>query len=267
MMQTPETTQTTQTSQRKPLPRPRRPLGFCRTRGEDGAAVVEAAFITPLFFMVILAIFEFGPLFFEFGSVRNSVSEGIRLASITGSSATSDYDVVQSMRESLKNLGPKLDYVIVYKAQNLHAGPPTECKTAADAGKSLTTTDAVGYFNGGNTALGVPYTVETFDWGAPRAPTAPAIIACNVYYRRMFDEPKAAWIYDRDLAIPTPPTPAVFSLDRYWPGSVRVDYQSGPQDFVGIYVQSQYVSPTGMFKNRRVTNFGVVRIEPSRANK
>ena len=235
-------------------------------RGEDGAAVVEAAFITPLFFLLILAIFEFGPLFFEFGSAKNSVSEGIRLASITGSSATSDYDVVQSMRESLKNLGPKLDYIIVYKAQNLHSGPPTECRTAAEAGKALTNNDAVGYFNGGS-LLGVPYTVETYDWGAPRPPLSPPVIACNVYYRRMFEEPKPKWVYDRDLAIPTPPTPPVFSLDRYWPGSVRVDYQSGPQDFVGIYVQSQYISPTGMFKNRRVSNFGVVRIEPSRANK
>ena len=97
--------------------------------------------------------------------------------------------------------------------------------------------------------------------------SAAAEVACNVYYRRMFDQPKPKWVYDRDLAMPTPPTAPIYSLDRYWPGAVRIDYQSGPQDFVGIYVQSQYISPTGMFKNRRVSNFGVVRIEPSRANK
>jgi hypothetical protein len=239
-----------------------------RRQNERGAAVVEAAFVTPLFFMLILAIFEFGPLFFQWGSVKNGVSEGVRLASITGSSASSDYDTIQSMRNSLKNLGSQLDYVIVYKAQTIKAAPPAACKAAAEAGMTgVSATAAVGVFSAGNSPLGVPWTVETFDFGAPRALTDPPIIACNVYYRRMFDTPQAAWIYDRALALPVPPAIPQFSLDRYYPGSVRVDYQSGPQDFVGVYVQSQYKSPTGMFGARKVRNFGVVRIEPVRANK
>jgi TadE-like protein len=242
-------------------------LRFRRGRHEQGAAVVEAAIITPLFFMFILAIFEFGPLFFQFGSVKNGVSEGVRLASIAGSSASADYDTIQSMRNSLKNLGAQLDYVIVYKAQNMHAGPPTACKAAAELGMTgVSATAAVGVFNAGNSPAGIPWTPETFDFGIPRAINDP-ITACNVYYRRMFSTPKAAWIYDRSLAIPTPPALPQFSLDRYYPGSVRIDYQSGPQDYVGVYVQSQYKSPTGMFSARKVRNFGVVRIEPVRANK
>jgi hypothetical protein len=244
-----------------------------KRRNEGGAAVVEAAIITPLFFSLILGICEFGPMFFQYGSVKNSVSEGVRLASIVGSSATADYDTVRAMRNSLKNVGQQLDYIIVYKAANIKAGPPAECKTAADAG--LTGTDAntaVGLFDAGNAPGGAPHygaawTVETFDFGAPRAIGDPPIIACNIYYRRMFETPKALWTYDRAAAVPTPPTAPLFSLDRYYPGSVRVDYQSGPQDFVGVFVQSQYNSPTGLFGARKIRNFGVVRIEPVRANK
>jgi TadE-like protein len=242
-------------------------LWFRPGRCENGAAVVEAAIITPLFFMFILAIFEFGPLFFQLGSVKNGVSEGVRLASIAGSSASADYDTIQSMRNSLKNLGPQLDYVIVYKAKNMHAGPPDACKVVAKGGLAgVSATAAVGVFDAGNSPAGIKWTTETFDFGLPRAIDQP-ITACNVYYRRMFNTPKAAWIYDRSLAIPTPPALPQFSLDRYYPGSVRVDYQSGPQDFVGVYVQSQYKSPTGLFSPRTVQSFGVVRIEPVRANK
>jgi Flp pilus assembly protein TadG len=228
---------------------------------EKGAAVVEAAIITPLFIALILAIFEFGPLFLGFGASRNAVSEGVRQASIVGSSPSADYDVVQAMRESLKNLGPDLDYIIVYKGKDIKSGPPVACITAAETGLSATDTNPVGAFDGGMNLTvnpSVKYTPETYDWGKP-APVG--LVACNVYYRRMFDVPKARWLYDKSTAAVSP------SLDRHWPGSARVDYQSGPQDFVGIFVQHKIQSPTGFFKSRTVRNTGIVRIEPVRANK
>jgi Flp pilus assembly protein TadG len=232
---------------------------------ERGAAVVEAAIITPLFFALILAILEFGPLFFEYGSSRDAVSEGVRLSSIAGSSSTADYDTIQSMRNTLKNLGSKLDYVIVYKGANIYSKPPQVCIDAADAGMSSTTVTPVGRFDAGINTTAVPpvaFTPETFDWGKPRPSTAPPVVACNVYYPRMFNEPKAAWVYDKSLI-----ALGGVSLDRFYPGSVRIDYQSGPQDFVGVFVQHQYESPIGIIPPRKVRNSGIVRIEPVRANR
>jgi TadE-like protein len=237
---------------------------------ERGAVVVEAAIITPLFFSLIMAIVEFGPLFFQLGSVKNAVSEGVRLASIDGSAGTADYDTIQSMRETLKNVGSSLDYVIVYKAKNISEPPPDICKQQADlpANRNATSaTQAVGVFDAGNFPVtAVPWTVETYNFDTAR-PFDKPLVACNIYYRRMFDTPKPFWVYDRALAAVLPPATPSFSLDRYFPGSVRVDYQSGPQDFVGVYVQAQYTSPTGMFKPRKIRANGVVRIEPVRANK
>lgn len=236
-------------------------VGAKRTAAERGAAIVEAAFVTPLFFLLIMAIFEFGPMFFEWGSGKNAVSEGVRAASISGANASSDYDVVQSMRNTLKNLGPKLDYVIIYKGDNLRSSPPAACLTAAEANKTSASVLPVGVF-----ATATSTNVETFDWGAPRVPANP-ITACNIYYRRMFDLPRAQWIYDRDVIMANSGNPAVASLDRYWPSPVRIDYASGPQDFIGIYVQSTYQSPSGIMRNRQIKHKGIVRIEPSRANK
>jgi Flp pilus assembly protein TadG len=235
-------------------------------KSENGAAVVEAAIITPLFVLLILGIIEFGPLFLELGSSKDSVSEGVRLLSISGSSTTADYDTVQSMRNTLKNIGEKLDYIIVYKAASIHANPPQACINAAEAGKTATTLTPVGVFDGGINTLVTPnvaFTPETFDWGKVRLATAPPITACNIYYRRMFTQPKSAWVYDKPAAV----AGTAISLDRFYPGSVRIDYQSGPQDFVGLFVQHQYNGPTGLFGARKVTNKSIVRIEPVRANR
>jgi TadE-like protein len=238
---------------------------------ERGAAVVEAAIVTPLFFLLILSIAEFGPLFFEFGSSRDAVSEGVRLSSIAGASGSADYDTIQSMRNTLKNVGPRLDYVIVYKAASIHAKPPQVCIDKAEANIDVSTVTPVGVFDAGYNTTVIPnvkWTPETFDWGKPRTATTPPVIACNVYYRRMFDEPKGAWVYDKTLILPDGSGGEIgASLDRYYPGTVRIDYQSGPQDFVGIYLQHQYTGSVGLIPPRKVRSWGVVRIEPIRANR
>jgi len=216
--------------------------------------------VTPLFLMIIFGIMELGPTFFEWSSGKSAANDGARLESAVASSGTADYDSIRTMRNSLKNLGSKLDYVIVYKAKNLRdTTPPAQCIAQADAHLNDVAVTPVGYFQ-----ADAGSTVENFDWGAPRALTAPTVIACNVYYRRMFDLAQNAWVYDRNSALANPPT---LSLDRNWPGSVRVDWQSGPQDYLGVFVQSNHKSATGVLRDRKLRNTSVIRIEPSRANK
>ncbi len=234
-------------------------------RNERGATVVEAALVTLPFITIIFMIMEFGPMFFEWSSGKNAASEGVRLESIVGDGDNADYDTIRSMRNSLKNLGDKLDYVIVYKAKNLRDKVPTVCTALATSRQPDVDTDPVGLF-----VSDPGLTVENYPWGAPSAP--PIQTACNVYYPRMFSLPNIPnWKYDRDKAIAPVP---VFSLDRFWPGRYRVAYLSGPQDFVGVYVQSSHRSITGLFpqlgtdaKPRIIRNTGIVRIEPSRATK
>lgn len=230
-----------------------------RSLREDGAAVVEAAMVTPLFLLIIFGIMELGPTFFEWSSGKNAVHDGVRLSSAVASSSTADYETVRSMRNSLKNLGDKLDYIIVYKAKNFRDPVPAQCVAQAEAHQNDAGTDPVGFFS-----ADAGSTVENYAWGSIRPASAPAMVACNVYYRRMFTLPVSDWVYDRDNALANPP---ILSLDRFWPGSVRVDYQSGPQDYVGIFVQSRHASATGVIRDRDLRNSAVIRIEPSRATK
>ena len=248
-------------------PAPGRRQRFLRRldRRQRGATVVEAALVTLPFITIIFMVMEFGTMFLEWSSGKNAASEGVRLESIVGDGDNADYDTVRAMRNSLKNLGTKLDYVIVYKAKNLKDKVPTACTDLATARKNDLDTDPVGLF-----VSDAGMTVENYPWGSPVAP--PVQTACNIYFSRMFDLPNIPnWKYDRDKAIATPPE---FSLDRFWPGRYRVAYLSGPQDFVGVYVQSSHRSVTGLFphlgtdaKPRIIRNSGIVRIEPSRATK
>ena len=246
-----------------------------RTRSERGATVVEAAIVTPLFIGILFMILELGPFFFEWSSGKNGATEGVRLIAAAGRSRTADYDTVQSMRNSLKNLDKKLDYVIVFKARNLHSKVPAACITAAEAGKNLPSTnlDPVGVFaapvstdtSAEPTVVDTTVTVESgYDWNKTVA--QPWITMCNVYYARMFDEPVGAWTYQSDWKVSNPTHP---SFDHNWPGDYRRDFQSGPQDIVGVYVQSHHDSITGFFpqlNNRTIRNQAVVRIEPLRPN-
>jgi len=57
-----------------------------RARGRDaqrGAALVEAAIVLPLVFLIVFAVIDFGNLFYQYISVRQGVREGAREAAIT----------------------------------------------------------------------------------------------------------------------------------------------------------------------------------------
>lgn len=53
-----------------------------RGRGDDGAALVEFAFVAPILFLVIFGIIEFGWAFFQNLDVRHGAREGARLVAV-----------------------------------------------------------------------------------------------------------------------------------------------------------------------------------------
>jgi TadE-like protein len=229
-------------------------------RSESGAAVVEGALIFGIFMSIILAIIEFGIFFMFWSGGHNAASETAHEISIAGKSSSADYSGLYASSTALKHLGGRVDYVIVYRAKTLKSTVPQACIEAAKAGKSDSNAlkpygvfvPPAGYVPPSGATL--PTTVENFDWDG-----TPAETACNVYYPRSLAMPKSAFTYDLTTLAANP------SLDRFWPGPKRRDSINGPVDCVGVYIQTDYVSTTGIVPTRKITHNAVIQIEPRRS--
>lgn len=224
---------------------------------ERGAAIVEAALITPILFFMIFLIIETGPLFLLWSSSKHAAQEGARMATVAGRSTNADYNVIDEMRSPLGPIGNRLDFVIVYRAGSPYDKVPQECVdegNAAVAAKRSAITP-VGYFK--RTDVIPAKIMKTdddqnalagFDWTVKR----PAI-ACNVYRFNQLTQPISKFQYDS--------TVSPLSLDRFWPANRRNDTIAARQDYVGVYVQSRYVSMTNVINSRTVTHSYVGLIE------
>jgi hypothetical protein len=109
-----------------------------RRKGSRGAALVEAAIITPLFVLLIFGLLEWGYGFLDRLSVKNASLSGARVGSSEGTNGIADYDILQAVKKSTGGMGDvKIKYVIVYKAASYTASVPAACLTASSSGPSV----------------------------------------------------------------------------------------------------------------------------------
>ena len=104
-------------------------------RDHRGVTLVEAAFVTPIFLMFIMAIAESGLFMRNYLGVANTVRAGARSASASGNDASSDLYLVNSMAQESSAL-PRgaIQYIVVYKATDFGAGPANEGTAGVPAG-------------------------------------------------------------------------------------------------------------------------------------
>lgn len=77
-----------------------------RLRGERGANLIEAAFLTPLLLLITFGIAEFGALFYVYLSLENGASQATRYA-ITGQlqpGQTREASIKMAMRDATPTL-------------------------------------------------------------------------------------------------------------------------------------------------------------------
>lgn len=240
-------------------------------RRDRGSLAVEAALITPLFVLLIFGTAEFGPLFLHSSAIKNAAVDAAREASSAGRAQDADWALMQSLRPSLNPIRNKFDYVIVYRAGSIDENPPAECIAEGARWSKRLGTEPTRDPNGGrpNDANGFPQPVGvfvppagapadvtplTFTWG--RVPTAP--VACNIYYLK-------------DLVLAANRFGNVgpgngTQMDYYWPGGNRVDYMTGPQDFLGVYIQMNNQSTSGFFHDHLIKHRAVMQIEARRSS-
>lgn len=101
-----------------------------RRERERGATLVEAALVTPLLFMLVFGIIEFGTAWFHRSAVEDMSVVGARTGSVAGNDAVADYQILQAVRHATAN-SDSVAAVVVYRASAPGDPLPDACRTAS----------------------------------------------------------------------------------------------------------------------------------------
>ena len=90
---------------------------------------MEAAFITPVFFVLVFGIIEIGLTMNDYLAVANTVRAGSRVASASGYDVYADYGILQAVqRESSALPRSSITRIVIYKASGFGQAPTAQCK-------------------------------------------------------------------------------------------------------------------------------------------
>jgi Flp pilus assembly protein TadG len=215
------------------------------SRDERGVALVEAAIVLPVLFLLILGLFE-GGLYFRDDLTNGYVArDAIRVLSTVGGDDSADQLAMQAAYKAgaaLQQGGQSIEIITIYRATCAGTAP---CATAS---APITSTAGIG----SPTCTTVPV-----------GPSAGVDGVCNVYNPHL--------ITGAMLANPaywgcTVSVPGITPLDRFWCPTSRKstlsDYASTGSDYIGIRVQMTHASVTGLIATgRTLTSESVYRIE------
>ena len=221
-----------------------------RSNENRGVALIEAAIVTPIFLMLIMALAEGGLFMRNYLGLSSTVRAGARSASAVGVDSSADLYIVRSIaQESAALPRNAIQYIVVYKATGFGAGP-------LDDG-----------------AAGVPGGCIA---GQPRAGV------CNVYvpsdfikaevqiaeetrHRAAVDGGNTGDVLDLNKiwfgCLTTGPH-ANATPDRYWCPSTRNNtLRYG--DYVGVYMKIKHDWLTNIFGSAKtISDQSVIRMEP-----
>ncbi len=201
--------------------------------------MIEAAFVTPVFFLLIFGIIEFGFLFRNYLTVSNAASVGARSASVAGNDDDADFFTLRSVNHALGAINLKdLESIVIFEADGPDSKPPANCTGPTGASQvSSGAQKGCNVYNAYDLSRGLieidPISgdeVPTRNFGClPATGTEPASVDI------------AFCPADRDPRLPNP-------------------------DYVGVYVAVSHKMITGFFgSDRTLTDTKVIRIEPERA--
>ncbi len=102
---------------------------------ELGATLIEAAYVIPVFFLLVFGIMEIGLYMNDDLAVGHSVRSGSRMASASGNDVMADYGVIQSIRKEITALDEdEIEAIVVYKASGVGTEPSASCQVASVSG-------------------------------------------------------------------------------------------------------------------------------------
>ncbi len=196
-----------------------------RLRGDGGAALVEAAFITPVFLLVAFGVIEFGGAFRDYLTVSNAVTAATRQESIQGANLQADWLTLQAIKKASAAFPlSDINYVVVWKATGPRDTVPAACKTA---GRTV---------------------------GTAGAPTAGS---CNRFTVADFTSATGpAWTCSS-------PNPIQYWCPATRNVALSSNSNSGP-DYLGVYISMTHNYVTGFFgRSVTLTDSSITKLEPT----
>jgi Flp pilus assembly protein TadG len=196
------------------------------SRKTRGAALLEAALVTPVLMVFLFGIIEFGFGFYGRLTVRHMSLSGARTASSQGADVYSDYTMLQAIKKNAADMKQSnITTIVIYRASGPSDRVPAACKTGSVVNTAAT--------RGCNRYVGSDLSRPQTDFGCDDAGGNRTLI-------------------DR-FWCPTDRKTAIKSTNG-----------NGPPDYVGVYVEGKQNSLTRMFGKTQYTftSDTVIRIEP-----
>ena len=116
-------------------PRPSRPAASWfgrlrqRAREQKGIAILEAAFITPVFFMLVLGVIELGLCLSDYLALSSAVRGGARVASASGNDVYADWGILNAVEKEGEGLDPdQIQLIVIYKPTTFGELPSATCQ-------------------------------------------------------------------------------------------------------------------------------------------
>ncbi|MCU1499359.1 MAG: hypothetical protein JWM47_3312 [Acidimicrobiales bacterium] len=223
---------------RSPAPPPkdrRRPpswIGRVHRRAAEnrGFALVEAAFVTPVFFALIFGVIEMGLAINDYLAVSSTVRAGARLASASGNDLKADLYTVRAMgREASAVKATDVVRVVIYKPSTFGEAPTASCQA-------------------GTPTAGVCNVYNAADMAAAKIQVNEETAALS--QGRAVDQSKV--VFGCKTTSP----------DRYWcPSGRKVTLTGTGPEYVGVFMllEHRWISNAGV---KSLTDQSVIRLEP-----
>ena len=212
--------------------------------------MVEAAFVFPVFMLLLLGVVEFGLVMNDYLAVAQTVRAGSRASSAAGNEYHADlYTVLKVAQESTALNRGDINYIVVYRPSAYGEEPSTTCKN-------------------GTPVTNVCNVYTTGDFAAAKAQ-----VAEETRHAEQVNLGNTSDVLNQNKiwfgCLTTGPH-AGASPDRFWcPTSRKVSLQalsdgSRPgTDFVGVYMKVTHRWVTKMFgTTKQLTDQSIIRLEP-----
>ena len=99
---------------------------------ERGSAIIEAAIVTPVFFLLLFGVLEVGLLFRSNLTTTHASRDGARAASVYGRESETDFLVLQTIRHAADAMGvDAIEFVVIYKLDTPTSPMDSDCLVAS----------------------------------------------------------------------------------------------------------------------------------------
>lgn len=231
-----------------------------RRRDDRGSTLVEAAFVMPVFILMIFGIIEFSGVVMTKTGTNSAVKSGSRMAVVSGNDAMADRNILLRMAKDGSGISQDhINQIIIWRASSPSEAPPSACVSANSGFHPSTGASHCNVYND-------PQDSSQGAFHLARLPAAvngdPPNAGNSDYYFGCLGSADPNASVKRDCGWP-PQNRRILEQSPTYTCSGGSDPKCQPTDLVGIYMKVTHRYYTGFFGSTVVvTNRSVSAIEP-----